>query len=84
MNDDQDGPVPPVATGLPLAVGSDGQPYLGCDTVIALLRAIASSSRNLADAPDCDLDTLAAILDLEADALEVRAIAHTTSPRAAA
>lgn len=67
----------PVVTGLPIVVGSDGQPYLGCDAVLALLRAVATSSRTLADDPECDLRTLADTLAREVDALEVRAIAHT-------
>ena len=81
MGEDEQDPQP-VVTSLPIVVGNDGQPYIGCDAVLALLRAIASSSRNLADDPDCDLRTLAATMDLEANALEVRAIAHTTGPPA--
>ncbi|MFF2100955.1 hypothetical protein [Streptomyces sp. NPDC058202] len=57
---------------------SNGQPFMPCDAVLALLRAIAESCRNLADDPDCDLHTAGAAFDAEADALEARAIAHTT------
>ncbi|MDX3549479.1 hypothetical protein PV724_44195 [Streptomyces europaeiscabiei] len=57
---------------------SNGQPYLPCDAVLALLRAIAESCRNLADDPDCDLHGAGAAIDIEADSLETRAIANTT------
>lgn len=63
---------------LPIVTASNGQPYLPCDAVLALLRAIAESCRNLADDPDCDLYGAGAAVDIEADALEARAIAHTT------
>ncbi|MFF6966287.1 hypothetical protein ACFY9G_23330 [Streptomyces anthocyanicus] len=56
---------------------NDGQPYLSCEAVLVLLRAIAESCRNLADDPDCDLHTAGAAIDIEADALESRAIAAT-------
>ncbi|MEU1043954.1 hypothetical protein ABZ400_02205 [Streptomyces sp. NPDC005897] len=56
---------------------NDGQPYLPCEAVLVLLRAIATSCRNLADDPDCDLHTAGAAIDIEADALETRAIAAT-------
>lgn len=62
---------------MPIVTGSDGQPYLPCEAVLALLRAIATSCRNLADDPDCDLHTAGAAIDIEADALEFRAIAAT-------
>ncbi|MGW4075996.1 hypothetical protein ACWELB_21205 [Streptomyces asiaticus] len=78
MTDEDDAPVQPASTSLPIVIATDGQPYLGCDAVIAFLRAIADSCRNLADNPECGLDTAAAAIDYEADALECRAIAHTT------
>lgn len=78
MTDENDTPIQPASTSLPIVTATDGQPYLGCDAVIAFLRAIADSCRNLADNPECDLDTAAAAIDYEADALECRAIAHTT------
>ncbi|MFD5221371.1 hypothetical protein ACFWMH_27400 [Streptomyces tendae] len=56
---------------------SDGQPYLSCEAVLAFLRAIAESCRNLADDPDCDLHAAGAAIDIEADTLEFRAIAAT-------
>ncbi|MEV4784008.1 hypothetical protein AB0K53_00890 [Streptomyces tuirus] len=56
---------------------SNGQPFMPCDAVLALLRAIANSCRALADDPDCDLHTAGAAIDVEADALETRAIGHT-------
>jgi hypothetical protein len=57
---------------------SNGQPFIPCDAVLALLRAIAESCRNLADDPDCTLPGAGEAIDIEADALEARAIAHTT------
>ncbi|WP_319657402.1 hypothetical protein [Streptomyces ipomoeae] len=57
---------------------SNGQPYIPCDAALALIRAIAESCRNLADDPDCTLEGAGAAIDVEADALEARAIAHTT------
>ncbi|MEU2789072.1 hypothetical protein [Streptomyces sp. NPDC007100] len=75
MTDDD--PVRPLALRLPIVTGTDGQPYLGCGAVVALLRAIAESCRTLADDPDCDLDSAAAAFDYEADALECRAIEYT-------
>ena len=77
MNGDDGQHVPPAVDGLPIVAASDGQPYIGADAVIAYLRAVASSCRNLADDPDCDLESAGACLDQEADALECRAIAHT-------
>lgn len=78
MTDEDDVPVQPASTNLPIVTAADGQPYLGCDAVIVFLRAIADSCRNLANEPDCDLDNAAAAIDYEADNLECRAIAHTT------
>ncbi|WP_060905340.1 hypothetical protein [Streptomyces scabiei] len=71
-------PTSHAADRLPIVTASDGQPYLPCDAVLALLRAIAESCRNLADDPDCDLHSAGAAIDVEADSLEARAIAHTT------
>lgn len=65
------------ADRLPVYSGSDGRAYLACDDVVALMRAIAATCRNLADDPDCDLHGAAAAVDIEADALACRAIAHT-------
>lgn len=73
----EDSPVQPVTNQMPIVIGSDGQPYIACDLVIALLRAIANSCRNLADDLDCSLEGAGAAVDVHADALEVRAIAHT-------
>lgn len=42
-----------------------------------LLAAIASVGRANADDPDVDAHVVAAAIEAEADALEVRAIAHT-------
>jgi hypothetical protein len=62
---------------IPIVTSTDGHPYLPADAVIAFLRAIAESCRNLADDPDCDLHSAAAAIDSEADYLDVRAIGHT-------
>ena len=72
-----DEPLPRAADSLPIVTANDGQPYLSCEAVLILLRAIAESCRNLADDPDCDLQTAGAAIDIEADALEARAIAAT-------
>lgn len=71
-------PLPHAADRLPIVTASNGQPYLPCDAVLALLRAIAESCRNLADDPDCTLPGAGQAIDAEADALEARAIALTT------
>ncbi|MET8694712.1 hypothetical protein ABZV65_19465 [Streptomyces bauhiniae] len=72
--------IPPqhAADRLPIVTASNGQPFMPCDAVLALLRAIAESCRNLADDPECDLHGAGLAVDIEADALEARAIAHTT------
>lgn len=70
-------PTPHAADQLPVLTASNGQPYMPCGAVLALLRAIAESCRHLADDPDCDLHTAGAAIDVEADALETRAISHT-------
>ena len=70
-------PLPHAADRLPIVTANNGQPYIPCDAVLALLRAIAESCTNLADDPDCDLYTASAAIAIEADALEARAIAHT-------
>lgn len=71
-------PLPHAADVLPIVTASNGQPWMPCDAVLALLRAIAESCRNLADDPDCDLHGAGTAIDIEADTLEARAISHTT------
>lgn len=66
----------PVATGLPIVTWHDGQPLIGCDAAVALLRSIAEVAERLG--PDDAARDLAAAIRIEADTLEVRAIAHTT------
>ena len=73
-----DTPVTRAADQLSIVTASSGQPFMPCDAVLVLLRSIAESCRTLADDPDCDLHTAGAAIDSEADALEARAIAHTT------
>lgn len=67
----------PASNRLPIITGSDGQPYIGVNAVVMLLRALASACHANADEPDVDLHVAAAALEMEADALDVRAIAHT-------
>jgi hypothetical protein len=75
MSDDQ--PIEHVGNQIPLLTGTDGQVYIPADVVVALLRGIASSCTNLADDPECTLRGAAAAIDLEADAIECRAIIQT-------
>ncbi|MEU5900582.1 hypothetical protein [Streptomyces venezuelae] len=69
---------PSHADSVPIVTASNGQPFMPCDAVLTLLRAVAESCRNLSDDPDCDLHSAGAAIDIEADALEARAIAATT------
>jgi hypothetical protein len=63
---------------LPIVTSTDGNAYLGVDAVVALLRAIAETCRNLADDPEAgDLRVAGAAIDLEADNLDCRGIEHT-------
>jgi hypothetical protein len=66
----------PAASRIPIAT-ADGRPYVPADAVVALLRAIAETHRDLADQPGCDLRAGADHVDAEADALDCRAIAIT-------
>ncbi|MFD7705678.1 hypothetical protein [Streptomyces sp. NPDC059786] len=70
-------PTAHAADRLPMVTASNGQPFMPCEAVLALLRAVAESCRNFADDPDCDLHTAGAAIDIEADVLETRAIAST-------
>lgn len=73
-----DYPPQPTVTGIPIVTGPDGQPYMDCDAGVALLRALAEACRtNVNDAADAG--DFGAAVDIEADALAVRAIAHTTT-----
>ncbi|MBB4984989.1 hypothetical protein [Streptomyces nymphaeiformis] len=60
---------------IPMVTADDGRAYISADNVVALLRAIAETHRDLADHPDCDLRDGAASIDREADAISCRAIA---------
>ncbi|MEU3826487.1 hypothetical protein AB0F36_14380 [Streptomyces sp. NPDC029080] len=62
---------------LPIVTANDGHAYLPACAVVALLRAIADTHRDLAGEPGCDLHAGAAAIDQEADYLECRAIQHT-------
>jgi hypothetical protein len=68
-----DTPARNLATFLPLALGTDGQPYIRCLTVVALLEHCAAKIR----ITGLDAEAAAQLLDAEADALNVRAIART-------
>ena len=61
---------------LPIAT-ADGRPYIPADAVVALLRAIAESCRDLVDDPEYGLGDVAAAIEMEADELTCRAIAAT-------
>jgi hypothetical protein len=67
---------PPLATFLPLVTCDDGQPYISCLAVAALLEYCAAKIR----ITGFDADAAAALVDAEADALNVRAIALTATP----
>ena len=41
MTEEDDASVQPAFTSLPIVTAREGQPYLGCDVVVAFLRAIA-------------------------------------------
>ena len=75
MTDEEQLPQPAV-TSIGIVTASDGQPLMGCDAVVALLESIASIVERLE--PGDDPVDLAAAIRIEADALNVRAIAHTT------
>lgn len=68
--------VQPAVTSIPIVTAPDGQPLMGCDAAVLLLRSIAEVAERLD--PHDDPRALAAAIRVEADALEVRAIAHTT------
>ena len=74
-----------VTSGFPITTGTDGRAYLGCDTVIKLLRSIATGAERAVDEgndhPGQVLANLTEVLRLYADDLECRAIAHTTEPK---
>ncbi|MGK5733321.1 hypothetical protein [Streptomyces sp. URMC 124] len=70
MNDDHDDE--PLCSGLPIYTATDGQAYMSCRDVAALLRAIAEACRSLDEA-----DFAPAVLDEEANAIDCHAIIHT-------
>ncbi|MFD9072841.1 hypothetical protein [Streptomyces lasiicapitis] len=77
MTDDPDDDhVQPVTSGLPIYTGSNGQAYLACDTVTALLRAIAGACLGNVHHEE-SAEAFAAAVEQEADNLECRAIART-------
>ena len=72
-----DEPAEHATSQLPIVTATDGHAYIGADAVVLLLRVIATSCRDLADDPDCDLRTAATAIDLEADNLDCLAIERT-------
>ena len=58
---------------LPVVTGTDGQPYISCLVVLALLEHCAAKIR----LTGLDGEAAAELLDAEADALNVRAITRT-------
>lgn len=70
--------IPPASSRIPIATGTDGQAYIPAEAIVEFLRMVAESCRNLADDPDCDLESAADLIDREADALDCRAILRTT------
>ncbi|MFE7510147.1 hypothetical protein ACFU8I_02800 [Streptomyces sp. NPDC057540] len=55
----------------------DGRPFISADNVVALLRGIAETHRDLANHPECDLRNGATAIDRVADAIACRAIVQT-------
>lgn len=72
-----DTPARNLATWLPLVTGSDGQPYISCTSVAALLEYCATTVR----ITGLDGDEAADLLDGEADALNCRAVMITRIAR---
>ncbi|MEV8523186.1 hypothetical protein AB0451_03360 [Streptomyces sp. NPDC052000] len=70
-----DTPARNLATWLPLVTGSDGQPYISCLSVLALLEYCATTVR----ITGLDGEAAAELLDTESAALNVRAIHRTLS-----
>lgn len=75
MSDHQ--PTERIGSKIPIRTDRDGRAWIEAWAVTHLLRAIASGCRNFADDPDYSLHTAAAAIDIEADALECRAIMQT-------
>ncbi|MFE4857322.1 hypothetical protein [Streptomyces sp. NPDC056670] len=71
-----DAPARNLATWLPLVTGFDGQPYISCTSVAALLEYCATTIR----ITGLDGEAAAELLDGEGAALNVRAIAQTANP----
>ncbi|MFK0182031.1 hypothetical protein ACIQVR_39475 [Streptomyces xanthochromogenes] len=65
-----------LATFLPLSTAQDGQPYISCAAVVALLEHCAVTIA----ATGLDADAAASLLDDEAEVLNLRAIGQTATP----
>lgn len=76
MSNDEEQMPQPVTISVPIVTAPDGQPLIGCDVAVALLESIASVVERL-ESGDDPAD-LAAAIRIQADALNVRAIAHTS------
>lgn len=73
-----DSPALHVGNLIPMVRADDGRAYISADNVVALLRAVADTHRDLAEHPDCDLRNGAHAIDIEADAIACRAIVILT------
>lgn len=73
---DREPPLQPAMTGMPIGIDGAGQPIICCDAAVVMLRVIADITERLTR--DDNPADLAAAIRIEADALECRAIAHTT------
>lgn len=67
----------PASTSIPITTGADGQPYIGADAFVAFLHALSETCSRAVNTPE-DIAHFAEAMRVEADALQVRAIAHTT------
>ncbi|RSS59821.1 hypothetical protein [Streptomyces sp. WAC01280] len=72
-----DKPAERIGNKIPIRTDRNGRAWIKASAVTHLLRAIASGCRDFADNPDYDLRSAAAAIDIEADAIECRAIMQT-------
>lgn len=74
-------PIECVGNLIPMVTADDGRPFISADNVVALLRGIADTHRDLNDHPGCDLQSGATAIDRVADAIACRAIMQTRRRR---
>lgn len=72
MSDPQ--PIERIGNKIPIRTDRSGRAWIQASAVTQLLRAIANGCRDYADNPACDLHSAAAAIEIEADAIECRAI----------